>query len=343
MVQDTATTEEELKNMLEKLNKNPQDLDLINNIALVYFENPSLIRDKEDLKYFQLAYDTKKTVKSTHNFAWYLYFEMWEKEKAMQISEECLNMKPKSFYPYSLYGFMLMENGDYEKAINYLKIANEKEESYRVMHNLGCCYLKIGNYQLAKEHFHILCNKFVAENKSKFNLAIAEFTLNKPEITKKVADELYETIAKDEFENIDAYEISFIYFLLENYGMAVNSMLKQGINEIDFLDWEHLSYSFYKVNIEIWKKQLQIMIDARLETIKEIENNDDSWEFDTEDEKSEYILKLAKEIDLLKDMLKNGAEKPVIDINKNIIIETCGCLLFDCKRHGNLFDDENYK
>lgn len=70
----TATTEIELRQLIEKLKDKPNDLDLINRIAIGYLENPSMLTDNEDLKYFELAYNTKKTIKSSHNLAWYLYF-----------------------------------------------------------------------------------------------------------------------------------------------------------------------------------------------------------------------------------------------------------------------------
>ena len=66
-----AISEIELKKLLEEFKKTPENLDLINQIAIGFFENPSMLNDNEDLKYFELAYSTKKTIKSAHNLAWY--------------------------------------------------------------------------------------------------------------------------------------------------------------------------------------------------------------------------------------------------------------------------------
>ncbi len=115
-----ATTEIELKELIDKLKEKPKDLDLINQIAIGYFENPSMLTDNEDLKYFELAYSIKKTIKSSHNLAWYLYFEWSEENRAIEIQKELIEQKPKSFLPYYLLGFMLLEKGDYENALEYL-------------------------------------------------------------------------------------------------------------------------------------------------------------------------------------------------------------------------------
>lgn len=73
-----ATTDLELKELLQKLEKDPTNLDVINSLAIGYFENDDQKTDKKDFDYFEKAYNLKKTVKSTHNFAWFLYFEWSE-------------------------------------------------------------------------------------------------------------------------------------------------------------------------------------------------------------------------------------------------------------------------
>lgn len=89
------STEIELKTLIQELEDNPTNLDLINSVALGHFENPSMWTDNEDLKHFEFAYRTQKTIKSTHNLAWYLYFEWGEEKRALEIKKECIELNPK--------------------------------------------------------------------------------------------------------------------------------------------------------------------------------------------------------------------------------------------------------
>ena len=91
----TVITEIELIKMIDKFKDNPTDLDLINQIAIGYIENPSMQTDNDELKFFELAYSLKKTIKTTHNLAWYLYFEWGEQERAIEIQKEKINKNPK--------------------------------------------------------------------------------------------------------------------------------------------------------------------------------------------------------------------------------------------------------
>lgn len=127
-----------LDELLLKYKKNSNDLDLINRIAIEFFQNYEKKLDKEDFDFFKKAYLLKKTVKSTHNFAWFLYFE-WSEiqwrwgedgaiEEALKIQKECIELKPKSFYPYYQYGYMLMDQNNDIEAIEYLGIAKKKKK-----------------------------------------------------------------------------------------------------------------------------------------------------------------------------------------------------------------------
>ena len=52
-----------LKKRISQLEQNPTNLDLMNSVAIGYMENPSMIEDHTDLKYFEKAYKTKKNSK----------------------------------------------------------------------------------------------------------------------------------------------------------------------------------------------------------------------------------------------------------------------------------------
>ncbi len=333
-------TEIELKKMIDKFKDNPKDLDLINQIAIGYFENPSLQTDDEELKYFELAYTTEKTVKSAHNLAWYLYFEWGEQERAIEIQKQLISKNPKSFSPYYLLGFMLMEKEDYNTALKNLLIAKAKSDRRDIMHNLGYCYFKTGNIQEAQGYFLKANTDHDFEYRSAYNQAILDFKIGDVGNTRKIADRLFQTIEENTAVMIGGYEIGYLYFLLGDYVKASNSLIKQGIDGVDLTDWKELSYSLFVTDKNKWISQHDKMITEREKWIDEINTKPEEWDFDSEQEKNERLVELKSEFSNIKELIKNGVSKPDTNLNENVWIEPCGCLLFDCKRHENQSDDE---
>ncbi len=339
-----TTADKELKILYERLDKDPTNLDIINSMAITYFENYDLKKDKEDYDCFERAYKLKKTVKSTNNFAWFLFFEWseiewrWGQENAMerafQIQKECIELNPKSYYPYYLYGFMLLEQGQFEEAIPFLGKAYQIEERREIIHNMGYCYFQMNQFQKSKECFSISATKLDLENISLYNLAISEWKLNNIGQVKFIADKLFNC-----FKTISGYEIGLLYFLLGDFKRASECLVKQGIDEIDLFEWIDLSYSLYITDYEIWKEKLNESITERMKWCDEIKNNHEYWSEYTDKEKREKLAGIEKEIKVRLQALNNGMTKPIIELSENLLIEHCGCLLFDCKTHNNRKND----
>lgn len=336
----TATTEIELKELIDKLKDNPENLDLINQIAIGCFENPSILTDNEDLKYFELAYSTKRTIKSSHNLAWYLYFEWGEGNRAIEIQKEIIEQKPKSFLPYYLLGFMLLEKEDYKNALKYLHIAKEKSDRRDILHNIGFCYFKLGDLKTSRDYFSIANTESDFEYRSAYNQAVLDFQLQDSKSTRKIADRLFPKIEHNSVSMIGGYEIGFLYFLLGDFDKATESLIKQGINGVNLTDWKELSYSLFVSDNKMWISHHKKMISERENWIFEINTKPDEWDFDSDKEKIERLTKLKNEIKSIKELISKGISKPNADLNENVWIEPCGCLLFDCKRHENQSDDE---
>lgn len=345
----SAITETELEKLLIDLEEDPNNLDLLNLIAIGYFENYNMNEDKDDYDYFERAYLTKKTIKSTHNFAWFLYFEWSEIEwrwnedrainRALEIQKECIELAPKSYYPYLQYGYMLLDQKEYKKAIYFLEKSNQIEKTREAIHNLGCCHFFLGNYEEASIYFLESSNYNDIEHLSYYCFAITEFKRNNLNTVKSIADKLYESIDYEFFDRINGYDISFLYFLLKDFEKATACILKQGINGISIGDSDEEGYSVYLTNKEIWKNSLLESIKEKENWIKDIETGEDDDEYENEDEKNQQIKELYSEIESLRIMLENGLEEPLPKFENYLSVEYCGCLLFDCKRHENRKDD----
>lgn len=331
-------TEEDIKLLETALAENPKDTNLMNKLALGYFENPSLLKDEEDLKLLEKAYQTKKTIKSTHNLAWYYYIEYGATlEKAIGIQQECISMQPKSFYPYFLYGCMLLDNNQSSEAIKYLEIAYSKDKCRDIANNLGVVYAKQGNYITAKDYLMQAVNKEDIENKSKYNLALVQIQLGENKEALAMAEELKQIVidSDNRLDDIDFFEVASLYYLLDDYERGYSCCKMCDWNYYDLFSWECVAYLIYKHDIEVFKK----LVASEIE--KKNKDNDEYWKDDTEEEKQQELAERESEITRLTNLETEFAvDKPNIDINNYYFVESCGCLLFDCPRHDNLKDDE---
>ncbi len=345
----TATTDIELKELLQELEKDPTNLDVINSLAIGYFENYDQKTDKEDFDYFEKAYNLKKTVKSTHNFAWFLYFEWseiewrWKQdnaiERAIEIQKECIELNPKSYYPYYQFGYMLLDQKKFKEAIQFFNKAYNIEKHRDIIHNIGYCYFQMDEFQKAKESFSQSTTDLDIENRSLYNLALTEWKLNNTEQVKLIADKLSKHIETNVHETISGYEIGLLYFLLDDFQRASECLIQQGINGIDLIDWTDLSYSLFNTDKKLWTEKINDSIVERKKWFNEIENNHEDWSEYTDEEKKERLNELTAEIKIRQETLINGLSKPIEDVRESVLVEHCGCLLFDCKRHQNRKND----
>jgi tetratricopeptide (TPR) repeat protein len=348
-----AKTKKDINLLKKKLKNDPSNLDLINTLAINYFSNFKFKTDKEDYDYFEKAYKLKKTIKSTHNFAWFLYFEWseiqwrWNQEnaieKALKIQKECIKLNPKSYYPYFQYGFMLLEQKKYKEAIPYLKKAYKIENKQDISLNIGYCYFQIDQFHNAFNFFSKSINNFELEFKSLFNLALTEYELKNTQNLKFIADKLYNQIGNLDISltTISGYEIGLLYFLLNDYQKVVDC-INYGLNfswGINLFDWNDLSYSLYKIDKIKWLEKIEVEINEKIELCKEIETNHLDWVEYSNEEKNERLVELNLEINTMNEMIIQGVNKPQVNLKERVFYEHCGCLLFDCKECNNLPDD----
>lgn len=337
----TPTTKKELKLLLKQYETDPLNLDLINSIAIGYFENPEVLEENEDELFFERAYSIKKTVKSINNYAWYLKHVNEDIDKALEIQKECIDLNPKSYMPYNQYGFMLLEQNQYEKALEYLLKANSITKKRDTINNIGYCYFKLGNYEKAYFYFLEGSNLDDDEKVCLYNLALTEYKLGKIENLKVIAKKLEDGIetTKSEGWYVSVDDIGSLYCLADDFKSAFELLLNRDLNTRDYTHFEELSYALYLFDKNQWISNLSESICDFQERIDQILCNHEDWQDLNEEEKEELISDNKKEIALRNNLLKNGLTKPYIDIEFSIKSEHCGCLLFDCKRHENIDND----
>ncbi|MEL7243189.1 MAG: hypothetical protein AAGM40_12690 [Cyanobacteria bacterium J06573_2] len=338
--------EEKLKRLEKALAENPTDTNLMNELALEYFFNPKSLQDNEDIKLLEKAYQTNKTVKSTHNLAWFYYEGYGENssiERAMEIQQECISMNPKSYYPYHLYGVLLLINDQNSEAIKYLEIAYLKEKCRDIANDLGVAYAKSGNFEIAKDYLMAAAKVNDIEYKSKYNLAITKIQLNEKEDALTIAEEFKKLIIDgvDNFDTIDGFSVAYLYYLLDDQDTAYACCKTCDGHNYDLLSWEFIPYLIYKNDIQLFQKLIVSKIEKKKTWIKENKDNHEYWKDDTEEEKQQELAEYESEITRLRNLEAEFAlGKPNIDINDSYFLEYCGCLLFGCPEHNNLEDDE---
>ena len=197
----------------------------------------------------------------------------------------------------------------------------------------------MNQFQKSKECFSKSATTLDIEKRSLYNLAITEWKLNNLEQVKFIADKLSKDIETNVHETISGYEIALLYFLLDDLQRASECLMKQGINGIDLLDWTDLSYSLFKTDNKLWNEKINDSIVERKKWFNEIENNHEDWSGYMDEEKKERQTELKAEIKLNQEALNNVMNKPAQDLSISVLVEHCGCLLFDCKRHENRKND----
>lgn len=331
-------TKEELKQLLTQLKDDEKNLDLINKVALAYMENYEMVTDKEDLYYFEKAYKIKKTVKSTHNLAWQLFFEWGQPERALEIQQECINLKPKSYMPYYFLGHMLLCDQKLHDALKYLQFAYKKTPRKEIVHNIGVTHFRMGDFPEAINAFKEAHNDHDTNYKSLYCLALAYKKAKKLEKLQLTLKEL-NSKQMGSLDTISGYDLAQLYFEIDDYDSAKRCIVKQGVNGYSFLDWKELTYSIWKTDKALFEQLLNKAIKENQTFINEIKSGHKDWNDETEEEKAEYITDFENDIKALKN-LDDTFTKSKPESTIDVIEERGGCLLFDCPRHGVQADDE---
>jgi tetratricopeptide (TPR) repeat protein len=337
-MENTGISEIELKELIQQLEENSTDTNLMNKVALGYMANPLMIDDQDDLKLFEKAYKTRKTIKSTNNLAWQLFFEWGEEERAFEIQKECISLNPKSYIPYFLYGYILTHRKEYTKALEILKTAYSKKVKQEIALNIGVAHYRNEDFKNAKVYFELGTKDTLRENKGLFNLAVTELKQDNLENSISILKNLELNIDWEFGDIISGYEIASVYAYISDYENASRCAIKQGLNGIDLCDWTDIGYSLWKTNRDVYMSTIETSIEEKEGFLKEIEDGHEDWEHESDDEKKESIELFKNEIESL-NLLENQFEKEAPKSKIDVWEEYCGCLMFDCPCCGNQSND----
>jgi tetratricopeptide (TPR) repeat protein len=328
-----------LKSLVKRLEEDPTNIELMNEVAMGYCQTPEMVTNDEDLKFFQKAYLTKKTVKTTNNLAWQLYMEYGKTEQALKVIKECISLNPKSYFPYNLLGNILMDEEKYEEALHYFKIAESKSDERNIVNNIGVVHFKTDNFEQAHNYFNKGSKLNDIENRSLFNLGLTEFYLRNLTETEVILESLIQNLKNEFLDPVCSYDLASVYVALNLYDKASELTIELGLDGIDLADWPEIAYSLFKTHPKLFDEAIAKSIVELKEWIAELETGHEDWEEYTDLEKIERIEEFTLDIktrESLKAKFING--KPIKKLD--VMSEYCGCLLFGCKMHGNPLNDD---
>jgi tetratricopeptide (TPR) repeat protein len=342
--------------MQEQVEKDPNNVELRNELAIVFME----INEYEEA-FFQLkaAAEIKPSAQTLYNLAYFYFTEgkrildtisstkeiksseeeelvsyTWKTadKEAFDIVEDLLKNKPGHYFPYNVMGEMYIKKEKYEEAINVLKKGSNLTPSLENLSNLGLCYYKKGMLPEAAECFHKAhplrsCNNYSLFPLLSYGICLAQ--LGRGPEARAVAKELLLLSEKDE-EALEA-EIAEIYYILGDYEEFVNIYSK--------LDWDFYSEEFLPTYFySLWKlsktKEIEELasktIQRKEKEMKEVIQDPE----EEEDFKEEYEEVTMEEITFIKNAVREVYEgkAPIIDYKPQV--ET-RCYLYGCFRHTN--------
>lgn len=342
-------SKEELISYLKQLDSNPKDTDLINLIAIGYFQVPELNDNYQDYNYFKKAYETKKTIKSINNFSWFLYFEWSEiewrlntnngQERAIEIQKEAIELNPVSYIPYYLLGYMLLDQNKPKEALIHLKMAELKSDRLDIKHNISICYAKMGEYEKSLAYLEKIPLEKDHEYESIFDKAKINILLGQID---KVNEIIKILISKIDYEDsnyhVDELQLAELCFEIGDFKLASQIIEDYGFTSFGINDWKNLGYSLNQIKPELYNKITDNEIREYKTWINEIENNHEDWSEYSPKENLESINDYNQEIEI-REKRKIEFKKPVTNLKEELLPTYCYCLMFDCRLHENQFDD----
>lgn len=262
-----------LHQLLEQLAKNPSDDKVLGQLGVYYRNNPD---GDKDLYYFKKAYDIHPNVKNAVNYAYCLFYDYGNLEKALDVIEGALSLQVNHFYAYALYAQLLFTLESPKCLEHYQKIIdachqalklfsqlNQKEQSDKcdkklfIKNNLAIALAKIGQfdgvYQIFAGIYQDIRDEAYIGNYWQIQIllnhayiAIAQNHL------KTVRSCLYDIEQLGGYDNKDVAEV---YAIINDHDKCM-ALIKDEIDNIH-ISWDIIWYEIFKENPTAWKNKIQ--------------------------------------------------------------------------------------
>ncbi|GAB6992374.1 tetratricopeptide repeat protein [Paenibacillus pini] len=282
----------------------------------------------ESFMLFKKAVAESRDVQSLTNVAWIYSYEEDDDETALAFILEAINLKPISYFPYSLLGEIYLKQQRWQEASNVLLQSIAIHPSVGAYQNLGVAKYHLRELEEASQYFLRGANDSDQSMYSHVKCLIELGQLG--EAQRKLA--LFSD--KDE-EFVGEIEVAELYVEIGSFEQAIQWFEKGWQSYWKQPNWvNRFIYSLLQTN-NISRAQ-EIVNDVIQDKNEEIETDHDA-EYDehwTEQDQEEYINQLLlerNEYELILERMSSGYI-PVMVFNTSMYT---GCYLFGCKRHNH--------
>ncbi len=331
-------TTQDFEHLLDLHKANPDDVDFITNIALVLMCNYHLNDEfGEDIKYFELAYKTKQTIETMHNYAFWLYFKYGHRNEnqklALKIQKECTKLHPDSYMPFLALARMYLDKKQFQNAITqYLtakKMVNDEVLEQKIEHQIGCAYYGLAEYKIARNIF-----KSLPFERSLHNWVYCNLQLNDQSnfIASMVANELH---LKSGTADESCYnDLAYFCALNGQYKQAYHYLLKEHTEDVDsmrgMLYSTEFAYTIWLENRQLFTELITDEVENNQKCINEIRQNHKDWQHLDEETKLQEIKDFQSDNEKYQQMDHQFLQsKPIFDM-PDANWEWTGCLIFGC-------------
>lgn len=121
-----------------------------NTWALILFERNDY---DEAFAMIEKLANNKPSVQSLNNYAYFLLREEEDRERAWNVLQQVLPLKPRSDFPYLMLGEIAIHHKQFEQAKAYLQQALHFQVSEEAKYNLGMAHFHLGEYEQAAQAF----------------------------------------------------------------------------------------------------------------------------------------------------------------------------------------------
>lgn len=330
--------------LLDRKRINPQNIDIVCLLASIQMalrkgdDNSITLLEKFFKDNEPNLTDTDKARLYT-NIAFYYDYDR-ETERNLLRANDLNSPYTETYKGLGLYYFSEYQTGkrrtDLKKSAFFFKKAYAISDDYVLLFSYGTALYELKEYEKAKEIFEDLLKKYPNRMRIFLALAYCETSLGNKDkalsYLKKVkigADENYPLKTDD----IGEYEFINTYYELNEYDTFL-AHYENIILDYYFADWNFYFYTLWVKNKnEKFDNLTDYYISYFEEAILEAKNDDD---FDSTEEKEEYIESYKQELAEFKNMvenIKNGIEKPKIELK---LYPEFSCFLIDCIQHNFL-------
>ncbi|MFS0575944.1 tetratricopeptide repeat protein [Sporosarcina sp. 179-K 3D1 HS] len=281
-------------------------------------------RYEEALDLFQEAVRRSRDVQSLTNLAWIYCHEEDVFEKALELAEEAVALKPASHFPYYLRGELYNRLGRWTEAESAWKQALTIHESKVAWHNLASASYELGKTAEASDHFKRAAGKSDA---ALYSHAKCLVDLGERDSAKQVLATFTEV--DDDF--VGEVEVADLYVDIECFEEAVRWFAKGWEAYWKQPNWVG-RYVFALRKLGQLQQAEDVLNEARRLKLEEWQESaeeecDEDW---TERDKEEILERLQDDMKLYEQI--SAGYVPALEFETHY--ETA-CYLFGCSRHGH--------